>query len=79
MYHGPQLLTTHAESVVYDQRNAVVMCYFRQCCKVGDIVLGVSDTLDVECFGVLVDGCSERGGLICIDEFNADSVFFECH
>ncbi len=55
-----RLLTPHAESVVDDQGNAVVMGNLRQFGKRRDVVLWVADGLDEDSFSLLVDG-----GRIC--------------
>lgn len=45
----------------------------------GDVVLGVTDALDVDRFRLVVDGCFKILGVVSIDELDADAIFLERH
>lgn len=62
-----------AEGVVYDEGYAGLVGNGRDLLKVGDVVFGVANTLKVDGFGVLVDGCLEVFGLVTVDEFGLDA------
>lgn len=66
-----------AEGVVYDDGDAGCVGDFGDLLKVWDVVFGVADGFDVDCFGVVVDGGLEVFGLVTVDELCFDTETWE--
>jgi hypothetical protein len=64
---GAAQITTGAEGVVYDQRNAVGVGDLRQCLEVGDVEARVADGLDIDRLGVGIDGALEIRRVVALD------------
>lgn len=65
----------HAESVVDDERDTLVVGDLGNCWDVGNVVLGVGNGFDVHGSGILVDGCGNLGWVIADNEFDLDVEF----
>jgi hypothetical protein len=71
--NGPDKESSSAEGVVDDQRNALLLTDLGDGLEVGDVVLGVSNALDVDGLGVVVDGSSDVLRLVAVYELGLDS------
>ena len=72
MVNGPDQETTHAEGVVDDERNAIVVSYLGKALKVRHDVTGVANALDIERLGPLVDKSREVLRVARGDELDLD-------
>lgn len=70
-------ITASAEGVVNDQWNACVVGNFGQGLKVWDSVLWITDRLNVECLGLLIDGSGESSWLNALNELGLNSQSWE--
>lgn len=77
MIYRTDEVTSHAERVVYNERNGIVVRNLRQCWEVGDDVLWVSNTLDVDRLRVLVDCSSKVCGVQAGHELGVDAELFQ--
>ena len=58
----------------YNNRNALLMGKLGDSLKVGDVIAGVSNALDIDSLGLLVDGSCQVLGLVASDELGLDAV-----
>lgn len=73
MLNGADEEPASAKSVVNDQRNTCRLTYLRDSLKVGDVVLGISDTLDIDSFCLIVDSSSNVVGVVALDKLGFDA------
>jgi hypothetical protein len=71
--NGADKETSSAEGVVNNQGDTLLLTDLGDGLEVGDVVLGVSDGLDVDSLGVVVDGSSDVFGLVAVHELGLDS------
>lgn len=50
------LLTSQAKCVIHDEWNTMVVCNLRQFRERRNVVFGVPDALDVDCFRLIING-----------------------
>lgn len=65
-------LTSHAERVVDNQGNTVIMCDLRELRERRNVILGVADALDVDGFCLIVDSSGELRGVVAMNELDSD-------
>lgn len=61
----------------YNEGNALVVGNLGNGLKVGDVVPGVADALDVDGLGLVVDGGGNVLGLVAVDELGGDAEALE--
>lgn len=66
-------LTSHAEGVVDDQGDTVVMRDFRELRERSDVVLGVANALYVDGFRLIVDGGGEFRRVVAMNELDGNA------
>ena len=76
---GADEVASHAESVVNEKWDTVVVGQLRELGERGDGVLRVADALDVDPLGLFVDGSCEIRGILALDEFHGDVKFLHEH
>ena len=72
MVNGPDQETTHTESVVDDERNAIVVSDLGKALEVRHNVTGVANALDIERLGSLVNQSCEVLRIARGSEFDLD-------
>lgn len=73
MLNGADQVSTSTEGVVDNERDATGVADLGDLLKIRDVVARVSDGLDVDGLGLLVDGGSDILRLVTVDELGLDS------
>lgn len=68
---------SRAERVIDDEDDAGLVSNVGDCRNIGNVVLGVSDRLDVDCFRPCVDNPGKLGRVVAVDEANLDTEALE--
>ena len=79
MLNRPYQESSGTEGVVDDQWHTLLLADLCNSLKVGDVVPGVSDTLDVDGLGLVVDGCRDVLGLVAVYKLGLDAEPREQH
>ena len=60
--------------VTYNDWYTLLVCYLGDSLEVGDVVLGVSNALEVDSLGLVIDGSGDILGLVAVDELGVDAI-----
>jgi hypothetical protein len=71
--NGTDEETSSAEGVVNNQGDTLLLTDLGDGLEVGDVVLGVSDGLDVDSLGLVVNGSTDVLGFVAVHELGLDS------
>lgn len=73
MLNGANKEASSSEGVVDNEGDTLLLADLGNALEIGDVVLGVADGLDVDGFGLVVDGGGDVRGVVTLDKLGGDT------